>query len=129
MADDKPTISTMQRAFARRLAGPCRVFSSAAAATNQAAVSDALTLGGDSRLLLDAAHGWNKYFCPPRPVVDASTGGVAYNVPGLGGVFVRFGEHGAAVRAMAELEGRVFDGRTVRAAWSERAVVGLIGKK
>ena len=70
MADDKPTISTMQRAFARRLAGPCRVFSSAAAATNHAAVSDALTLGGDSRLLLDAAHGWNKYFCPPRPVVD-----------------------------------------------------------
>ena len=57
-------------ALARRLAGPCRVFSSAAAATNHAAVSDALTLGGDSRLLLDAAHGWNKYFCPPRPVVD-----------------------------------------------------------
>ena len=32
----------LQRALARRLAGPCRVFSSAAAATNHAAVSDAL---------------------------------------------------------------------------------------
>lgn len=40
---------------------------------DEAALSAALCAGGDSRLLLDPQRGWNKYFCPPRPVVEGAT--------------------------------------------------------